>query len=241
MVPGQLGPVAGEQDIIPPYMPVPSPIPGPGGVVSPATDFPPMPPVPWTPGVVSPATDGNCPPAYTPWPPYTPGVTEPGAPVAPGFEEPPVQPGPTEIPGEEVGVEPGEALPGEPETQAVENDSLEAEQLPPALLLGTVEGIVSVMVANRPARPLTNQLVFLFNRATGERFQAYTDNSGFYSRRVPEGRYIIQIRQRLCAPFVRQHLARVQAARRTVANINVTCPAGVGGDVFSTNKENPPV
>jgi hypothetical protein len=158
--------------------------------------------------------------------PEVPGT--PGAPVSP--VTPPLSPAPG-TPGEPVEVEPGEAVPGEPE--AISYEEADAKQIPPALLLGTLEGVVSVIVGNRPARPLTNNLVLIFNRVTGERFQAYTDNSGFYSRRVPEGRYIIQIRQRICAPFVRQRLARVHAQRRTVANINVNCPAGFPGSTFS--------
>jgi hypothetical protein len=125
---------------------------------------------------------------------------------------------------EPVEVESGEAAPSEPETIAVEEEN--REQLPAEALLGTLEGMVSVKVDNRPDRPLTNQLVLIYNRATGERFQAYTDNQGYYSRRVPEGRYIVQIRQRISAPFVRQRLASVQSLRRTAANVNVSC-AGI--------------
>lgn len=251
------GPVAGEQDQQPPsdapqVNPWPAPLPS--GPVA-GAELPPMPWVPWTPtNPVVPAANCSCP---LPWLPYQPPATGPSVPVAPGpvfpgeigsIEPipggPPVQGSPEfpELPEtpagaagpmaletpvaspetviEPVEVEPEEAVPGEPETTSIGE---EAEQLPSETVLGTLEGTISVKVGDRRERPLANQLVLIYNRATGERFQAYTDNRGFYSRRVPEGRYIVQIRQRMCAPFVRQRLARIQGARRTQAGINVTC------------------
>jgi len=230
------GPVAGAEALPPADAPlVPNPWPAPVPAIP--AEYPPMPPVPWTPPgpVAANIANTSCDwtpettatPAQSPTlPPVEPFQTEPAAdfvetgymPAAPdGVETLPSMP---EVSAETVEVEAGEALPGDSESVDSEESS---EPFTPGVVLGTIEGSVSVKVGNRPVRPLTNQLVLICNRATGERFQAYTDNQGYYSRRVPEGAYIVQIRQRIAAPFVRQRLARVQELRRTINDINVVC------------------
>lgn len=219
--------------------------------------YPPMPFVPWTPPAPA-VSNPACPHTGCDWPPnQMPAeitATPAQSPAAPSAEIMPAEPFQTEpaadyaetdympagsegvesLPSmsdpstETVEVEAGEALPGDAES--VDNEE-SREPVAPGAVLGTIEGIVSVKVGSRPARPLTNQLVLICNRATGERFQAYTDNQGYYSRRVPEGQYIVQIRQRIAAPFVRQRLARVQVLRRTVNDINVVCAESSPGNL----------